>query len=83
MAGMSMAGFLRNEGRVPPSNSEWMDTVVTPQLQDWSGGHGRVLDPSMLGPQAPQSQRMQFAPQWSETGFADFLRNTYLPQPGR
>ena len=83
MAQMNLAGFLRNEGRIPSTGSEWADMAVVPRLQDWSGGHGRMIDPAMLPQQSPQSLGMFNQPTFADTGFADFLRNQYLPQMGR
>lgn len=74
MAAMNFAGFLRNEGRVPSSGSEWADRLPRAQRSA-----GRVYHPDILNP-PPVSEvpsRLQPSP-----GFAEFLRNFYLPQVG-
>lgn len=83
VAQMNLAGFLQNGGmpRKPDIGSEWATNVV-PEPQR---AHGRVLDPSafLTMQQPPQSPSMFMQQPFANTGFADFLRNTYLPQLGR
>lgn len=96
MAALTLANFLKSGGMEPQldsTGSEWTDRVISPLVQEQAGrvdeppamAHGRMVIPEYLQGmvQRPQTPRMFNPVPFADTGFADFLRNSYLPQSGR